>query len=224
MKAVANHLKGTFLAGIFIIIPFGITIFILKFLFNFADGILGSHLDSLMVLYGRKEGHIPGIGMFTGAVVVYLTGLIATNVLGKRFLQMGDDLLTRIPLVRSIYTSSKQLTKVFREGGSSYRRAVFVDWPRPGVRAMGFVTAEVEREGVQYVVVYIPTMPNPTSGFALWFRECEVFESGMTVEDAVKFVVSGGVVIPARVCKDGVEQVDNTTDIEGLRNRISRSG
>lgn len=197
MKFVAKHLKGTFLAGIFIVIPFGITIFILKFLFNFADGILGSHLDSLMVFYGRDEGHIPGIGMVTGVVVIYLTGLVATNVLGKRLLKLSDNLMTRIPLVKSIYSSSKQLIKVFSEGGSSYRRAVFVEWPRPGVRAVGFVTAEVERMGEQFVVVYIPTMPNPTSGFALWFRECDVFESGMTVEDAVKFVVSGGVVIPS---------------------------
>jgi uncharacterized membrane protein len=196
MKTVVKHLKGTFLAGIFIVIPFGITIFILKFLFNFADGILGSHLESLMALGGRSGGHIPGIGMITAAVVIYLTGLVATNVLGKRLLKLGDDLMTRIPLVKSIYTSSKQLTKVFREGGSSYRRAVFVEWPRPGVRAVGFVTAEVEREGERFVVVYIPTMPNPTSGFALWFLECDVYESGMTVEDAVKFVVSGGVVIP----------------------------
>ncbi len=196
MKAVVNHLKGTFLAGIFIVIPIGITIFILKFLFNFADGILGSHLDSLMAFYGRSGGHIPGIGMITAAVVVYLTGLVATNVLGKRLLKLGDNLLTRIPLVKSIYTSSKQLTKVFSEGGSSYRRAVFVEWPRPGVRAVGFVTAEVVREGERFVVVYIPTMPNPTSGFALWFRECEVYDSGMTVEDAVKFVVSGGMVLP----------------------------
>jgi uncharacterized membrane protein len=193
---VLNHLKGKFLAGIFIVIPFGITIFILKFLFNFADGILGSHLDSLMALSGRGGGHIPGIGMITGAVVIYLTGLVATNVLGSRLLKLGDTLMTRIPLVKSIYSSSKQLIKVFKDGGSSYRRAVFVEWPRPGVRSVGFVTAEVERDGVPYVVVYIPTMPNPTSGFALWFRECDVFESGMTVEDAVKFVVSGGVVIP----------------------------
>ena len=196
MKTIIKHLKGTFLAGIFIVIPFGITIFILKFLFNFADGILGSHLDSLLLYCGWSGGHIPGIGMITGAVVIYLTGLVATNVLGKRLLKLGDDLLTRIPLVKSIYTSSKQLTKVFKEGGSSYRRAVFIEWPRPGVRAVGFVTAEVERDGEKYVVVYIPTMPNPTSGFALWFRECDVFDSGMTVEDAVKFVVSGGVVIP----------------------------
>jgi len=73
---------------------------------------------------------------------------------------------------------------------------VFVEWPRKGVRAVGFVTAEVEREGERLVVVYVPTMPNPTSGFALFFREDEVHESGMTVEDAVKFVVSGGVVVP----------------------------
>lgn len=196
MKTVIKHLKGTFFAGIFIVIPFGITLFILKFLFNFADGILGSHLDTLLVFYGKSSGHIPGIGMVTAVVVIYLTGLVATNMLGKRLLKLGEDIMTRIPLVKSIYTSSKQLTKVFREGGSSYRRAVFVEWPRPGVRAVGFVTAEVERDGERFVVVYIPTMPNPTSGFALWFRECDVYESGMTVEDAVKFVVSGGVVIP----------------------------
>ncbi len=196
MKTLIKHLKGTFLAGIFIVIPLGITIFILKFLFNFADGILGSHLDNLLLYCGWSGGHIPGIGMITGAVVIYLTGLVATNVFGKRLLKLGDNLLTRIPLVKSIYTSSKQLTRVFQEGGSSYRRAVFIEWPRPGVRAIGFVTAEMERDGENYVVVYIPTMPNPTSGFALWFRECDVFDSGMTVEDAVKFVVSGGVVIP----------------------------
>ena len=196
MKTVANHLKGTFLAGIFIVIPFGITIFILKFLFNFADGILGSYLDRMIAFSGGSGEHIPGIGMITGGVVVYLTGLVATNVLGKRLLKLGDDLMTRIPLVKSIYSSSKQLIKVFKEGGSSYRRAVFVEWPRPGVRAIGFVTAEVEREGESFVVVYIPTMPNPTSGFALWFRATDVFESGMTVEDAIKFVVSGGVVLP----------------------------
>lgn len=196
MKTVANHLKGTFLAGIFIVIPIAITIFILMLLFNFADGILGSYLDSLMAFYGWSGGHIPGVGMVTVAVVIYVAGLLATNVFGKRLLRLGDELLSRIPLVKSIYTSSKQVTKVFKEGGSSYRRAVFVEWPRPGVLAIGFVTAELELEGERFVVVYIPTMPNPTSGFALWFRESDVFESGMTVEDAVKFVVSGGVVIP----------------------------
>jgi uncharacterized membrane protein len=103
--------------------------------------------------------------------------------------------MERIPLVKSIYTSTKQLIQVFKEGKTSYRRAVFVEWPRPGVRAVGFVTAEVERNGERLVVVYVPTMPNPTSGFALFFHEDEVQDSGMTVEEAVKFVVSGGVVV-----------------------------
>jgi len=84
---------------------------------------------------------------------------------------------------------------VFKEGKSSYRRAVFVEWPRAGVRAVGFVTAEVERDGEKLVVVYVPTMPNPTSGFALFFKESEVRDCGMTVEEAVKFVVSGGAVV-----------------------------
>lgn len=195
MKIAANHLRGTFIAGLFVVIPVGITIFILKFLFNFTDGILGSYLDDLFSLITHQELHIPGLGIITGAVVIYLAGLLATNVLGNQLLKLGDELMSRIPLVKSIYSSSKQLTKVFREGKTSYRRAVFVEWPRPGVKAVGFVTAEVERDGQRLVVVYVPTMPNPTSGFALFFREDEVSESGMTVEEAVKFVVSGGAVV-----------------------------
>jgi uncharacterized membrane protein len=196
MKFIVNHLKGKFLAGLFVVIPVGITIFILKFLFNFTDGILSSYLDRLFSLTTHQELHIPGLGIITGAVVIYLAGLLATNILGKQLLKLGDNLLTRIPLVKSIYSSSKQLTKVFREGKTSYRRAVFVEWPRPGVKAVGFVTAEVERNGERLVVVYVPTMPNPTSGFALFFREEDVVDSGMTVEEAVKFVVSGGAVVP----------------------------
>ena len=195
MTSVVNHLKGKFLAGIIVVIPVGITIFILKFLFNFADGILGSYLDYLLSLFIHHELHIPGLGMITGAVVVYLAGLLATNVLGNQLLHLGDEMMSNIPLVKSIYSSSKQLMKVFREGKTSYRRAVFVEWPRPGVKAIGFVTAEVERNGTPMVVVYIPTMPNPTSGFALFFHEEDVFESGMSVEDALKFVVSGGMVV-----------------------------
>jgi uncharacterized membrane protein len=195
MEEFFNHLRGKFATGLFIVIPLGITIFILKFLFNFADGILGTYLDDLITAITHRETHFPGLGMLTGAVVIYVAGLLATNVFGTQLLKWGDDLLSRIPLVKSIYTSSKQLIQVFKEGKTSYRRAVFVEWPRKGVRAVGFVTAEVVREGENLVVVYVPTMPNPTSGFALFFHEDEVMESGMSVEEAVKFVVSGGVVV-----------------------------
>jgi len=195
MKFLVKHLKGTFIAGLFVVLPIGVTIFILKFLFNFTDGILSSYLDRMFSITTGQELHFPGLGIITGAVVIYLAGLLATNVLGTQLLKLGDNLLNRIPLVNSIYSSSKQLTKVFREGKSSYRRAVFVEWPRPGVKAVGFVTAEVERNGERLVVVYVPTMPNPTSGFALFFREEDVVDSGMTVEEALKFVVSGGAIV-----------------------------
>jgi len=195
MKFVVKHLKGTFIAGLFVVIPIGITIFIFKFLFNFTDGILSSYLDRLFGIRTGQGLPFPGLGFITGGVVIYLAGLLATNVLGNQLLKLGDNLLSRIPLVSSIYSSSKQLTKVFREGKSSYRRAVFVEWPRPGVKAVGFVTAEVERNGERLVVVYVPTMPNPTSGFALFFREEDVVDSGMTVEEALKFVVSGGAIV-----------------------------
>jgi uncharacterized membrane protein len=195
MERLVRHVKGKVITGLFVVVPLGITIFILKFLFNFADGILGTYLDSLFSFFIHRDYHIPGLGMLTGFVVIYLSGVLATNVMGTRILVWADEQLSRIPLVKSIYSSSKQLTQVFKEGKTSYRRAVFVEWPRVGVRAVGFVTGEVMREGEKLVVVYVPTMPNPTSGFALFFRESEVHESGMTVEEALKFVVSGGAVV-----------------------------
>ena len=195
MENFGKHMKEKFGAGLFIVIPLGITLFILKFLFSFADGILGTYLDGLFTAISHHETHFYGLGMVTGIVIVYLVGLLATNVMGNHLIKWGDDILSRIPLVKSIYVSSKQLTNVLKDGKSVYRRAVFVEWPRQGVLAVGFVTAEVERQGRKLIVVYVPTMPNPTSGFALFFHEDEVLECGMTVEEAVKFVVSGGMVV-----------------------------
>lgn len=195
MELFLKHLKEKFGAGLFIVIPLGITLFILKFLFSFADGILGTYLDGLFTAITHRETHFYGLGMVTGAIIIYFVGLLATNVLGHHLIRWGDQMLSRIPLVKSIYVSSKQLTNVLKDGKSSYRRAVFVEWPRKGVLAVGFVTAEVKRHDRRLVVVYVPTMPNPTSGFALFFQEDEVLESGMTVEEAVKFVVSGGMVV-----------------------------
>jgi uncharacterized membrane protein len=195
MDKLLTHLKNKFVAGLIVLVPFGITVFIMKFLFDFADGILGPYLAMIYTEITHQNAYIPGIGMVTGILVIYCTGLLVSNVLGHRLLRWWDRLMERIPLVKSIYTSTKQLIQVFKEGKTSYRRAVFVEWPRPGVRAVGFVTAEVERNGERLVVVYVPTMPNPTSGFALFFHEDEVLDSGMTVEEAVKFVVSGGVVV-----------------------------
>lgn len=195
MDKVFAHVKKTFVTGLFILIPLGITLFILKFLFNFADGILGPYLARVFAAITRHESYVPGMGMVTGAVVIYLTGLLATNVLGTQIIKWWDEVLSKIPLVKSIYTPSKQLTQMFKDGNSSYRKAVFVEWPRKGVRAVGFVTAELERNGERLIVVYVPTMPNPTSGFALFFHEDEVTDCGMTVEEAIRFIVSSGVVV-----------------------------
>lgn len=196
MESFVKHLKARFITGLFVVVPIGITIFILKFLFNFADGILGSYLDSLLSALVQREYHVPGLGMVTGFIVIYLSGLLATNVVGTRIIRWWDGLLFRIPLVNSIYSASKQLIQVFKEGKTSYRKAVLVEWPRTGVKVVGFIASEVERDGEKLVVVYIPTTPNPTSGFAVFFKESEVYDSGMTVEEAVKFVVSGGAMVP----------------------------
>lgn len=195
MQRFFDHVKAKCLTGLFVLIPVGITIFILRFLFNVADGILGPSLARGASLFIHRDFYIPGLGMLTGLIVIYLTGLFVSNLVGHALLKQWERLVVRIPLVKSIYTASRQLTDIFREGKGAYRRAVLVEWPRPGVKAIGFVTGEVVGPEGTRIVVYIPTMPNPTSGFALFFREEEVADAGMTVEEAVKFVVSGGMVI-----------------------------
>ena len=135
-EMIIRHLRNTFTKGLFVVIPLGITIFILKFLFNFADGILGPHLADLYSTITHHPGYIPGLGMLSAALVIYLAGLAAGNILGKFFFHWADAVLARIPVVKSVYSSSKQLTQVFKEGRSAYSRAVFVEWPRTGVRAL----------------------------------------------------------------------------------------
>jgi len=195
-----HHLKTSLVAGLLVVIPVGLPIFILKFLFNLADGFLGPLIGSIVRVFYVDSEYIPGLGVIAGLLVIYLSGVLTANFLGRRFLTLSENLLCRIPLVKSIYSSSKQVTQVFSSSGKEERRAVFVEYPSAGSYAIGFQMTSLESmENNRFCSIFVPTAPNPTSGFILYVAEAKVFPAPFGVEEAMKIIVSGGVVAPAMI-------------------------
>ncbi|WP_429885248.1 DUF502 domain-containing protein [Geoalkalibacter halelectricus] len=198
-RRIGHHLKTKIAAGLLVVIPAGVTIFILRFLFNLADGVLAPYIRKTAVfIFGEGGRYIPGLGMIAGILVIYVSGLIASNVFGKRLIHTWDRILSRIPLVKSIYSSSKQLISVFSTSGrDSFRRAVYVEFPKEGSFSIAFVTNSVPTpSGKNYYTVFIPTSPNPTSGYVLILEESKVYPTEFSVEEAMKIIMSGGIVVP----------------------------
>ena len=193
-----NHLRRKLAAGLLVVIPVGLTLFILRFLFNLADGVLAPYITRAVDLLVGEGHYIPGLGMIASLIVLYLSGVIASNVLGGRLVGFGDSIMSRIPLVKSIYSSSKQFIQVFsRTGKDSFRRAVYVEFPMEGSFSIAFVTNSVTSDsGKIYYTVFVPTSPNPTSGYVLLLEEHRVYPTTFNVEEAMKIVMSGGMVAP----------------------------
>ncbi len=138
MERIKGALKNTFLAGLVVVVPIVITILALYWLFSFLDGFLSP------VFYGILGREIPGLGFLTEIVLIFLVGLVATNVFGSRLLRFIQEFLTRIPLVRNIYPAVKQLVETFsKSGGSSFKKVVLVEYPQKGIFSLGFLTNEV---------------------------------------------------------------------------------
>jgi uncharacterized membrane protein len=198
-RSLAAHLRAKMGAGLLVVVPFGITLFVLRFLFNFADGILAPYIRGAeRLLFGRVY-YLPGLGLVVGLLTIYGTGLLATNVFGRRLVERWDRFLARIPLVKSIYSAARQVVEVFsrKKSHASFRQAVFVDFPRPGAFSLAYVTNEVVTpSGRRYLTCFVPTIPNPTTGFALLVEESRVYPAGMTVEEAMKIIMSCGMVVP----------------------------
>ena len=187
-KQVGKKLRAQFITGIVIVVPIGAAILILRWLFFSIDNILQPVAESLL-------GYtIPGLGLGITIVLIYLTGVVATNVIGRRLIRYGESLLARVPLFRYLYTGIKQILQSFatsREGG--FLQVVLVEFPKKGMRAIGFVTSESRVEsGEKLLSVFIPTSPNPTSGFLEIVRENDVIRTNISVDDALKMVLSVG--------------------------------
>lgn len=189
LKGIVLHAQTMLAAGLLVVLPIGVTIFILKFFFDLLDPILQPLLKFL------PGPSIPGLGVIALVLSIYIVGLIATQVVGGRLINVGHRVMERIPVVKSIYSTTR--TGVGILTGSKdhpYRGVVLVEFPRKGMKVVGLVTANLgEMEGLETVAVYIPTTPVPSSGFLVLMPLNEVTLTEMSVDDAMKMVVSGGI-------------------------------
>jgi uncharacterized membrane protein len=206
-KQLGVLLRRYFITGLLIWVPLGITLWVLNL-------IVGTMDQTLLLLPAkwRTEGflgiHIPGLGVILTLAVVLFTGLLAANFIGQHLVNFWEHLLGRIPIVSSIYSSVKQVSDTLLSGsGQSFRKALLVQYPREGCWTVAFQTGMAANEihalvGEELVAVFIPTTPNPTSGFFLMMKQSDTRELGMSVDQALKYIVSMGVVIPGAVKPD----------------------
>jgi uncharacterized membrane protein len=195
-------MKRYFITGLLIWIPLGITVLVLNWLISTLDQSLG-----LLPYQLRPEAlwgvHIPGFGVVLTLLVVFLTGLLAANFIGQRLVRFWEGVLARIPVVKSIYYGVKQVSDtILADTGQAFRKVLLVQYPRNGSWTIAFQTGRPGGDVVnhlrgEYVSVYVPTTPNPTSGFFLMMPRSDVVELDMSVDEALKYVISMGVVAPA---------------------------
>jgi uncharacterized membrane protein len=195
-------LKKYFITGLLVWVPLGITLWVLDLLITTMD-------QSLLLLPERYQTeklfgvHIPGMGVLLSLLILFATGLITANFIGQRMLQFSESLLGRIPVVKSIYNSVKQVSDtLFSSNGHAFRQALLVQYPREGSWTIAFMTGRPGGDVVNhlpgdYVSVYVPTTPNPTSGFFLMMPQKDVIVLNMSVDEALKYIISMGVVAPA---------------------------
>jgi len=189
------------LAGLLVLVPLAITFWVL----NWIVGTLDQTLQILPVdwrpdqLLGR---HVPGFGVLLALAIVLIIGAVASNFLGRKLVGWWDALLGRIPIVRSIYSSVKQVSDtLFSENGNAFRQALLVQWPREGVWTIAFQTGTPGGDVLNhldgdYLSVYVPTTPNPTGGYFVMLKKSDCIELKMSVDEALTYVISMGVVVP----------------------------
>ncbi|HET7596349.1 MAG TPA: DUF502 domain-containing protein [Burkholderiales bacterium] len=201
MSSRKTLIKRYFITGLLIWVPVVITLWVLNLLVGTMDQTL-----LLLPRALRTESwlgvHIPGLGVVLTVLVVFLTGVFAANIIGQRLVAFWEGLLARIPVVNSIYNGVKQVSDtLFSPSGQAFRKALLVQWPREGMWTIAFLTgtpgSDVTRHlNGDYVSIYVPTTPNPTGGYFVIVRRSDVIELDMTVDAALKYIVSMGVVAP----------------------------
>jgi len=195
-------MKRYFITGLLIWVPLGLTVWVLKFLIGTMD-------QSLLLLPDRLQPeqllgmNVYGIGTILTLLVVFITGLMTANIIGQKLLLFWEGILWRIPVVKSIYWSIKQVSDtIFSSNGEAFRKALLVQYPREGVWTIAFMTGQPGGDVAnhlkgEYISIYVPTTPNPTSGFFLMIPKSDVIELDMSVDEALKYIISMGVVPPS---------------------------
>ncbi len=189
LRGPVVHIERTLGAGILVILPIGITVVILKFFFDLLDPVLQPVVDLL------PGPDIPGLGFLALMFLLYLAGLITAHVLGRRVIDLAHRVLEVIPVVKGIYGTTRSAIEMLSgNNGHRYSSVVLIDFPRPGTRAIGLVTSRMfDSNGDETLAVYIPTTPIPSSGFLVIVAASEVIPTDMSVEDAMRVVISGGI-------------------------------
>ena len=194
-------MKKYFITGLLVLVPLFITVWVIS-------GLVGMMDQSLLLLpetwrpKAQLGLEIPGMGAILTLLIIFVTGVIATNFFGKRLILVWEALLARVPVVKSIYASVKQVSDtLFSDSGNAFRQAVLVQFPRPGVWTIAFVTGKpggdvANHLSGDYLSVYVPTTPNPTGGYFLMLPRADVVELDMSVDEALKYIISMGVVAP----------------------------
>lgn len=199
-------LRRYFIAGFLVLLPIWVTLLIINFVVGIVDQSLSllprwAHPDVLIGI------HIPGLGLIFALAIVLLTGMLVTNFIGTWFLGLWEGFLARIPLVRSIYTAVKQvLSAMFSQGGESFRKVLLIEYPRKDVWTIAFQTGSgftlpQQHSNGELVTVFVPTTPNPTAGFLLMVPKQQVVELKMSIDQALKYVISLGVVLPSSMAE-----------------------
>ncbi len=217
LNKIRKNIKGIFLTGIIAIVPVGVTFYILYLIVGMMNKLVRIipakfHPDQLLPY------HIPGLGVIITLILIFTAGLITKSYLGKKAVHMGERLVGKIPLVRGIYNALKQLLEaMFGDKGESFKKAVLIEYPRRGLYSIAFITDESRGEiqsktSKKCINIFVPTTPNPTSGFYIIIPEEDIIYLDMTVEEAFTLIISGGVLSPPdrkQYIKKGEKRADN---------------
>ena len=192
-RSITLILRNYFITGVVVLIPIGFTLYLTKFIIGISSNIIPQNINPNNYL----PYAIPGIEILISVLFITIVGGLSLSFLGKRILKLIDDLFKRIPFLRTIYSAIVQMTETFSKKDKNKKSVVLIEYPRKGVWAVGFATKENKGEMAkktkkQLINVFVPTTPNPTSGFLLMFPVDEVIHLNMTFEEASKFIVSAG--------------------------------
>ena len=192
-RSIALILRNYFITGVVVLIPIGFTLYLSKFLIGLSSGIIPENINPNNYL----PYSIPGIEIIISIIFITIVGGLSLSFLGKKILKLIDDLFKKIPFLRTVYSAILQMTETFSKKDGEKKSVVLIEYPRKGVWAVGFATKEntgemAKKTNQKLVNVFVPTTPNPTSGFLLMFPVDEVIYLNMTFEEASKFVVSAG--------------------------------
>ena len=202
-RSIFGHLRRWFFAGLLVSAPILLTIYITWLLINLIDGYAASLVPTQFNPATYTDFPIPGVGIVFAVVLIIIIGALTTGLLGRSLIKFGEGLLSRVPVMRSLYGATKQIMEtVMASQSDAFREVVLIEYPRRGIWVIGFVTGNTKGEvqnmsSENLINIFVPTTPNPTSGFLLFLPREDAISLDMGVEEAVKMVVSGGIVTPS---------------------------